>query len=51
VRETPVRSSSALQRGITWDGTITFNDVQSYENKVVELQLMGYRLRALQHYR
>jgi hypothetical protein len=25
--------------------------LQNYENKVVELQVMGYRLRALQHYR
>lgn len=51
IRETPVRAANALKRAITWDGSITFNDVQSYENKVVELQLLGYRLRALQHYR
>lgn len=51
VRETAVRASSAVQHATSWDGAITFNDVQSYENKVVELQIMGYRLRALQHYR
>ena len=50
-RETAVRSTSIIHNATTWDGTITFENIQNYENKVVELQIIGYRLRALQHYR
>lgn len=74
VRETAVRSSSMIQQATSWDGMLTFNNIQvircprcvfvlhiglmvgghvlqGYENKVVELQVVGYKLRALQYYR